>query len=119
VAVDSLADRACSAWGIGCVVVAMRRAARVDANHAEIIDALRSVGCSVLSLAPIGKSCPDILCGIAGRTFLAELKDGSQPPSKQRLTPGQHAWHEAWNGGPVWVIRSVDQALDVVARIRA
>ena len=37
----------------------MRRAARTDANQAAIVDALRSVGCSVVSLSAVGKGVPD------------------------------------------------------------
>ena len=38
----------------------MRRAARVDDNQGQIVDALRRVGCSVWSLAGVGKGFPDL-----------------------------------------------------------
>lgn len=37
---------------------------RVDANHSQIVKALRQCGVSVLSLAPVGHGCPDLLIGI-------------------------------------------------------
>lgn len=39
----------------------MRTRARVDANHVEIATAFRQAGWSVLSLASVGKGCPDLL----------------------------------------------------------
>jgi hypothetical protein len=39
----------------------VRRAAKVDANHGEIVKALRSAGCGVLDLSAVGNGCPDLL----------------------------------------------------------
>lgn len=95
------------------VGVAMRRAARVDDNQAEIVAALRRAGCSVCSLAGVGKGCPDLVVGLRGVTYLLEVKDGSKCPSKRRLTAGEQQWHENWRGH-VAVVSSVDEALDAV-----
>ena len=76
----------------------MRRAAKVDDNQKSIVTALRRVGFSVLSLATIGKGCPDIVVGSNGKNFLFEIKDGSKPECKRKLTPDEIAWHEAWKG---------------------
>lgn len=91
----------------------MRRAAKVDDNQAEIVAALRRAGCSVCSLAGVGRGCPDLAVGLRGRTYMLEIKDGRKPPSKQRLTPDEQAWHDAWRGH-VAVVSSVDEALDAV-----
>jgi hypothetical protein len=87
-----------------------RRAARVDANQAEIIAALRQVGATVHPLHTVGAGCPDILIGYQGRNLLAEIKDGSLAPSDRRLTTVQVFWHETWRG-QVAVVTSVDEAL--------
>ncbi len=71
----------------------MRRAAKVDANQAEIVKALRSIGCSVQHLHSIGQGCPDILVGYRGRNFLFELKVG-----KGKLTEDEKAWALLWRG---------------------
>lgn len=91
----------------------MRRAARVDDNQAEIVAALRVAGCSVTSLASIGKGCPDIVVGRAGVNYLLEIKDGSKVPSKRRLTPDEQSWHGAWRG-QVSVVESIADALVAV-----
>lgn len=91
----------------------MRRAARVDANQAEIVSALRAVGASVRSLAMVGSDLPDLLVGFRNRTFLLELKDGSKPPSQRKLRPGQQRFFDTWQG-QVAKVESVDEALKVI-----
>lgn len=86
----------------------MRRASRVDQNHAEIVKALRKVGCSVLSLAAIGKGAPDLLLGYKGKNVLLEVK---RP--KGKLNDQQEAFRAAWRGD-LCVVRSVDEALLVL-----
>ena len=92
----------------------MRRAAKIDANHNEIVDALRSVGASVQSLASAGKGVPDLLVGHRHKTYLLEVKDGSKPPSARELTPDQAKWHSEWWGGPCIVVNSVSEALTAI-----
>lgn len=94
----------------------MRRAARVDENQAEIVQALRAAGASVQSLAAVGQGVPDLLVGHRQVTFLLEVKDGRKPPSARKLTPDEAAWHDAWRGLVV-VVASVDEALRAIGAI--
>ena len=91
----------------------MRRAAKVDANQAEIVQALRQIGAVVQSLAAVGNGCPDLLVGYRNRLFLLELKDGNKPPSAQALTPHQVEWHRVWQGRVV-VVNSVESAIAAI-----
>lgn len=93
----------------------MRRAARTDATHTEIVEALRKAGATVHSLAAVGKGMPDLLVGVRGITLLVECKDGSKPPSARRLTPDQQDFMRTWTGGPVAVVDGVEAALRVLA----
>lgn len=77
----------------------MRYARRVDANHAELAEAFRRLGCTFLSLAPLGKGAPDGAVGYGGLTILVEFKDGDKPKSKQKLTPDQKKFWDTWTGG--------------------
>jgi len=88
----------------------MRRAARVDANQAAIVEALRAAGYSVQSLAAVGEGVPDLLVGACGVNVLLEVKDGSKPPSERKLTPDQERWHTAWRGR-VSVVKTPEEAL--------
>ena len=84
----------------------MRRDARVDANHLEICRALEKCGCSVLSIASIGRGAPDIAIGLLGNTYLAEIKNGK----KGKINDRQKEFHENWKA-PILVFRSKDEAI--------
>lgn len=86
----------------------MRRAARVDGNQSEIIDALRLCGASVQPLHTVGSGCPDLLVGYRGANFLLELKVG-----KGKLTQDQEKWLSGWNGD-VFVVRDKLEAMRVI-----
>jgi hypothetical protein len=89
----------------------MRRAARIDANQPDIVEALRAVGCRVLLLHRVGEDVPDLLVKTrGGRLRLMEIKDGSKPPSERRVSPGQQRFHQDWDGC-CCVVETVEQAL--------
>lgn len=92
----------------------MRRAAKVDANHAVIVGGLRACGAKVLSLAAVGKGCPDLLVLHRGQLRLLEVKDGRKPPSARALTPDQVAFHAEW---PVTVVKSVEEAICALVEV--
>ena len=64
----------------------MRKRAKLDVNHLEIVATLRKCGASVVSLASLGDGVPDLLVGYRGKTALVEIKDGDKPPSQRELT---------------------------------
>lgn len=96
---------------VGREGVVVRKHGRVDANQAEVVEALRKAGATVQSLASVGGGCPDLLVGYRGVNHLVEIKDGSKPPSGRRLTEDEAAWHRAWTGEQVEVIESVEDAM--------
>lgn len=85
--------------------------AKQDANANAIVSALRAAGCVVRFIdCPVGVGgIPDVLVGFRGATYLLELK-----VKGGRLNPKQRAFHGNWNGGPLAVVRSVDEALAAV-----
>lgn len=93
----------------------MRRRARTDANHTDIVQAFRRLGCTVLDLSRLGSGCPDALVGIRGRNYLVEIKDGSKPPSARKLTPDEEEFFREWRGF-VMIVESLD---DVERMVRA
>lgn len=92
----------------------MRQAAKIDANHREIVYALRKAGASVQSLASVGKGCPDLLVGKDGQNILMEVKDGNLPPSRKRLTDDEKRWNEEWRGF-VYLVESIQDALKAIS----
>ena len=71
---------------------------RTDANHTAVVEALRAIGCSVQSIASVGRGCPDLLWARDGVTGVMEVKNGSLPPSRSRLTEAEWNWARAWKG---------------------
>lgn len=95
----------------------MRRAAKIDDNHWQIVSALKAAGCFVQSLAAVGGGVPDLLVVRAGNIYLLELKDGSKPPSARELTREQRAWHAriaVYNCDRIRVVNSPEEALEAV-----
>lgn len=91
----------------------MRRRAKVDGNQPEIVRALRDIGASVAHIHMVGAGIPDLIVGFRGINYLFEIKDGSLPPSKRKLTPDETQWHEDWRGH-VHIIESVDDAYQAI-----
>jgi len=94
----------------------MRTRPRLDANHNEIVSALRTAGASVQSLASIGDGCPDLMVAVHGVTAVMEIKDGSKSPSKKRLTTDEQRWYDDWNGLK-FIVYSVEQALQILSSL--
>lgn len=72
------------------------------------MEALRDHGCTVTSLAAVGRGVPDLLVGHLRTNHLLEVKG-----AKGRLTPDQERWVGAWRGA-VHVVRTVEDALRAV-----
>ncbi len=91
---------------------------RVDSNQAEIVEALRKVGCSVQDLHEVGHGCPDLLVGLFFRglwheNILMEVKS-----AKGKLNETEAAWHAGWRG-QVAVVHSAEEALAAIGIIDA
>ena len=95
----------------------MKTAAKVDANQASVMASLRKAGCSVQSLAAIGKGCPDLLVAFGGHNVLVEVKDGAKVPSAQKLTADQVKWHAKWPA-KVWIVANEMDVAEVVMWLR-
>ena len=85
----------------------MRRAARVDANQAEVFKAFRKLGCSVWDTSRLGGGFPDCVLGYGGVCITVEIKDGSKPPSARKLTPAEIEFRDTWKGG-VRLVQNLD-----------
>jgi hypothetical protein len=90
----------------------MRRNAKVDANHPEIVAAFRKLGASVLSLANLGRGVPDLLVAWCGVTMLVEVK---APKGKE--TEDQIQFFEGWQG-QIFIVRDTEGVLTVVRLLK-
>lgn len=92
-----------------------RRAAKIDRNQNEIVDAFRKFGCSVLLLHTVGRGCPDICVGKNKKTVLVEIKDGNKPKSGRELTKDEQKFHDEWLGS-LFIVENLG---DVIALVKA
>ena len=74
------------------------RAKKVDANQAEVVDYLRSVGWVVFVTSGLGGGYPDLHVSREGFAALVEIKDGSKPPSARQLTKAERGFMNQWQG---------------------
>jgi len=98
----------------GCTV---RRAARVDANQGEIVEAMKAAGATVWVLGlPV-----DLLVGAGGKTALAEVKVlvGKKDPKPAPYTRLQQDFMLYWRGGEIVTLTTVDEGLALVKAMRA
>ena len=79
----------------------------MDSTQKAIVEALEKSGWLTLSLAQIGRGCPDLLISRHGMHRLVEVKAG-----RGELTPAQVAFRK--RGWHFDVVRTVDEALVVV-----
>jgi Holliday junction resolvase len=91
----------------------VRRAAKTDANHKEIVSAFERFGCSVLQLHSVGNGCPDICVGKNRKSVLVEIKDGRKAPSDRELTRDQQKFHSRWLGS-LFVVEDLEDVINLV-----
>lgn len=84
----------------------------MDGNHQAVVDALRKAGVWVLSLASVGKGCPDLLVAFRNTFCLLEVKDGSKFPS-ERLPSKALLEFISTCPGPVYVVSSPAEAVSM------
>jgi Holliday junction resolvase len=81
------------------------RAHRRDLNQSAIVRVLRDAGATVVITADIGGGFPDLVVGWRGKTYLVEVKNLTQ------LSEKQLEFIERWRGGPIIVLRTVDDVV--------
>lgn len=95
-----------------------RRAARRDANHKDVADTFRALGCSVFETDRVGGGWPDAVVGLLGVSHLIEIKNPETHYGRGGLNTNQSAFSAAWKGSPIIVITSPDEAAAFVLNKR-
>lgn len=93
-------------------------ACKVDANHKEIVDAMKAVGASIIDTSRLGKGMPDVIVGFRGQTILMEIKNPKTQYGRKGLNANQRKWAEEWSGGPLSIVDSVDAALRMLGVLK-
>ena len=96
----------------------MRRAAKVDRNHAEIREVARFLDMGWLDCHQLKNAC-DAFVTWKGKTAAIEIKDPEQPPSKRKLTPGEEKFRQMWTsaGGNYAVIETAGGLVDFIEEV--
>lgn len=84
--------------------------AKKDANHAEVFAAMR-LFCPVLDLSRHGYGLPDGLANINGELHLFDVKNPKTAYGKKGLNRRQKEWLNECRGTRVFLIYSVDEAI--------
>lgn len=84
----------------------MRRAARTDGNHKQIVHELRQAGLTVYDISRMGNGIPDLIVCRTSRVLLVEVKDKGG-----RLTPDEVRFFEECPDGCAIVARSAEDVL--------
>ena len=82
---------------------------RVDANQKSIVEALRQFGATVFDTHEVGHGYADICVGFKGMNYLFEIKTECG-----KLTKAEQEFRGSWRGAPIYIIRSIDDAIDIL-----
>jgi len=92
----------------------VRRAAKRDGNHGEIVAAFRGLGCTVFETDRVGEGFPDLVVGCMGINHLVEVKNPGTRYGRKGLNGGQSAFNAEWRGGKVQIVVGPMEAAAVV-----
>ena len=86
---------------------------RVDANHAPIRNALRSMGWTVIDTSSVGGGMSDLILAKGGVVVFCEIKDGAKTASRTRLGVQQEAFRALVEhaGVAYRVVTSIEEAI--------
>lgn len=93
----------------------MRQAAKIDANHRQVIDELRMIGAVVIDIHSLPGAL-DALVAFRGVLTLLEIKDGAKRPSERRPTIAEKDVLR-WMLGqqcPAWIVYDPTEAMVMI-----
>jgi Holliday junction resolvase len=93
----------------------MRIKAKKDANHNEIVKILEAGGVVVKDMSTQGRGFPDILAWHLDAWYLIEIKNPKTDYGRKGLNKNQVDFLKDWKGGPVFIMRTNEEANNFVA----
>jgi hypothetical protein len=96
----------------------LRYARHKDENHEAIVAAFRAAGASVEAIESGKAGLPDLLVGCFGVDQLVEVKPDVGETRRRELRDTQVVFARNWRGRQPVVVRTVEQALGLVATLR-
>jgi hypothetical protein len=90
-----------------------QRYGKTDANHSQVKEWYRSLGCSVADTKDAAMGVPDLFVGAVGLTDPVEVKvEGGS------LTPQQETFIAGWRGSKVWIVTTQEDVIKHVTDMR-
>ncbi len=88
-----------------------------DSNHGSVVNAFQCAGATWLNIEGSTPGAPDGALGVSGHTYLVEIKNDTKL-KKDQPKPAQVAFAQKWRGSPVHLVRSPQEAWQLVALLR-
>lgn len=95
----------------------IRKRAKRDANHNEIVRILESLGATFLDTSGIGGAL-DGTVGYAGIDQRIEIKNPNVDSTHRKLTADEEREFSEWKGRPPVVVETQDDAVELLNRMR-
>ena len=95
--------------GIAASKATMKYGVKKDANHNEVIAEIRK-HCAVYDLSALGLGIPDGIAWIHDSWHLFDIKNPKTAYGRRGLNPIQKKWISMHEGGPVYLIYTVEEA---------
>lgn len=96
----------------------MRKAARRDDNHNELVGVFRALGCTVFETDRVGEGFPDVVVGCIGVNHLVEIKNPGTDYGRAGLNQKQKLFNDPWRGEKVVAVWTQDEVTALVANWR-
>jgi hypothetical protein len=90
-----------------------RKYGKPDANHSQVKQWYRSLGCSIADTKDQGMGVPDLFVGAVGITDPVEVKVVGG-----KLTAEQETFIAGWRGSKVWIVVTQDDVVQHVTNMR-
>ncbi len=93
---------------------------RVDNNQKVVVQAIKRIGADWLETSADPRCGCDGIVLYKGSAYVAEIKNGSLPPSRQKLTPNELKTQTrcSWRGVPYLILTSPEQAIETLLAIK-
>ena len=105
-----IADGGAQRAGDAAAKAKMKYGAKKDANHKELMQAIRTIT-AAHDLSNAGFGVPDGIAWVNDGWHLFDIKNPKTAYGRRGLNKRQKDWASDWRGGPVYLIYNVDEAL--------
>lgn len=86
--------------------------AKKDANHNELVEILLKMGVPFYDLSAVGCGVPDGIAWVKNTWQFVEIKNPKTRYGMRGLNPIQRKWITQWRGGGVYILKTVDDAIN-------